>query len=172
MQDNSRTTTVVVARFLFLITPLTSLALSRRSLYVLRLPTPLSLSVLTLLLHLQLLVTPPKELPVALFSGTFLFRKPVPRALAEDYKRRQERGEIRRQAEASRNENERRMKHSVLLMAYLHNDNQPTMLPFQDIKSWPTLNLSQIASLAEQLGLPDPSDFSLFDPITRFGYQR
>ncbi|EDR12048.1 uncharacterized protein LACBIDRAFT_324440 [Laccaria bicolor S238N-H82] len=38
------------------------------------------------------------------------------------------------------------------------------MLPLQDIKTWPTLNLSQIPSLAAKLGLSDLSDLSLFDP--------
>ena len=105
------------------------------------------------------------ELPIALFSWAFSFRKPVPRALAGDQKlQRREERKIRQQAEASRKENERQMKHSVLLVEYLHNSSQPTMLPLQDIKTWPTLNLSQIPSLAEQLGLPDLSDFSLFDP--------
>ena len=98
------------------------------------------------------------------FSGAFSFRKPVPLALAEDYKRRREEREIRQQAELSRNENERRMKHSVLLVTYLQEDDQPTMLPLQDIKTWPTLNLSQLMSLPSQLGLSDLDNFSLFDP--------
>ncbi|EDR13035.1 uncharacterized protein LACBIDRAFT_322442 [Laccaria bicolor S238N-H82] len=53
---------------------------------------------------------------------------------------------------------------SVSLVAYLNADGQPTMLPLQDIKTWPTLNLSQIPSLAAKLGLSDLSDLSLFDP--------
>lgn len=55
------------------------------------------------------------------------------------------------------------MKHSVFLVAYLH-DGQPTVLSFQDIKTWPTLKLSQIPTPAVQLGLPDLCDFTLFDP--------
>lgn len=98
------------------------------------------------------------------FSGAFFFRKPVPPALAEDYKRRREEREIRQRAEASRMENERRMKHSVLLVAYLQEDGQPTMFPLQDIKTWPTLNLSQLTSLPSQLGLSELANFSLFDP--------
>jgi hypothetical protein len=111
--------------------------------------------------------TPLKEGPSfanQAFSGAFSFRKPVPLALAEDYKRRREEREIRQQAEASRNENERRMKHSVLLVAYLQDDGQPTMFPLQDIKTWPTLNLSQLMSLPSQLGLSDLTNFCLFDP--------
>jgi hypothetical protein len=113
--------------------------------------------------------TPLKELEGASFvnqdfSGAFSFRKPVPLALAEDYKRRREEREIRQQAELSRNENERRMKHSVLLVAYLQEDGQPTMFPLQDIKTWPTLNLSQLMSLPSQLGLSDLTNFCLFDP--------
>ena len=61
-------------------------------------------------------------------------------------------------------ENERWMKHSVLLVAYLQEDGQPTMFPLQDIKTWPTLNLSQLTSLSSQLGLSELANFSLFDP--------
>ena len=91
---SSRTTTAVVALFLSLTTPLASLALSRKSLYVLRLPAFLSLWVL-MLLHLQLLTTPSLERTASCFSfwGLF-FRKPLPLALAEDYKRRREEREI------------------------------------------------------------------------------
>ena len=39
-----------------------------------------------------------------------------------------------------------------------------SMFPLQDIKMWPTLNLSQLTSLPSQLRLSELTNFSLFDP--------
>ena len=81
--------------------------------------------------------TPLRE-GLSFVNQSFSFQKPVLLALSEDYKwRREERGFWQQHVETLPNENERWKKHSVLLVAYLQEDGQPTMFSLQDIKTWP-----------------------------------
>lgn len=98
----------------------------------------------------------------------FLFKKPVPRELAEDYQKRRVERDIRLALEASRAENQRSINHAVILVVYLMDDLEPLFLPLQDIKTWPTLNLSQIPTLADLLGLPNLASLELF--ASRLGF--
>ncbi|PPQ84236.1 hypothetical protein CVT26_013000 [Gymnopilus dilepis] len=59
-------------------------------------------------------------------------------------------------------ENERRIKHTVLLVAYLQDAAEPTPLPLQDIKTWPTLNLAHLPQLAARLGLESFDNLELY----------
>jgi len=97
----------------------------------------------------------------------FSFRKPIPKALADNYKWRCAERDTRIELEASHSKNQRRINHTVILVVHL-TDSDPLLLPLQDIKTWPTLRLSQISSLPDLLGLPDLSSLELF--VSRLGF--
>ncbi|KAF8808811.1 hypothetical protein BYT27DRAFT_7337527, partial [Phlegmacium glaucopus] len=84
-------------------------------------------------------------------TNPFYFGKPVPSALVADWNRRKQEREARQKSETSRMENERRIKHTVLLVAYLEDMAEPIPLPLQDINTWPTLNLAHLPHLVAQL---------------------
>ncbi|KAF8967558.1 hypothetical protein BDZ97DRAFT_2073594 [Flammula alnicola] len=86
----------------------------------------------------------------------------VPPLLAADHNRRRQDRELRQESEASRVENERRIKHAVLLVAYLKDASPPTFFPLQDIKTWPTLNLRRLPHLYGQLGLDSADVLELY----------
>jgi len=92
----------------------------------------------------------------------FYFSKPVPPALVMDYNRRRRERELRQESEASHVENERQIKHAILLVAYLSHGATPTFLPLQDIKTWPTLNLMRFPNLRSQLGLDSDDTLELY----------
>jgi hypothetical protein len=92
----------------------------------------------------------------------FYFGKPVPPALAADYNQHRQERELREQSDASRTENERRIKHTILLVAYLQRTEDPIPLPLQDIKTWPTLNLTHLPHLVAQLGLENGDNLELY----------
>ena len=92
----------------------------------------------------------------------FHFGKPVPPLLAADYNRRHQQRELRQESEASRSENERRIKHAVLLVSYLSDEATPAFLPLQDIKTWPTLNLAHFPHLRSQLGVTSDEILELY----------
>ncbi|PPR07012.1 hypothetical protein CVT26_004381 [Gymnopilus dilepis] len=92
----------------------------------------------------------------------FYFSKPIPPAVAADYNERRLQREHRHKAETERVENERRIKHTVLLLAYLRDGVGPTPLPLQDINTWPTLNLAKLPHLKAQLGLQDDEEVEIY----------
>lgn len=101
-------------------------------------------------------------------SDGFTFKKPVPKALSDDYLRRCKEREHRQQLELSRTENQRRINHSVILVAYLDDDTSPLMIPLQDISTWPTLNLVQVPDLSDILGVTDLLGLELYVPKNGF----
>ena len=92
----------------------------------------------------------------------FYFGKPVPSTLAADWNRCKQEHEARQQSETSQMENERRIKHTVLLVAYLEDIAEPIPLPLQDINTWPTLNLAHLPHLVAQLGVQKLDDLELY----------
>lgn len=95
-------------------------------------------------------------------TNPFYFGKSVPPALVADWNRRKQEREIRQQSETSRAENERRIKHAVLLVAYLEDAAEPIPLPLQDIKTWPTLNITHLPHLTAQLGVQKFDELELY----------
>ncbi|KAF8816926.1 hypothetical protein BYT27DRAFT_7205317 [Phlegmacium glaucopus] len=95
-------------------------------------------------------------------TNPFYFGKPVPSALVADWNRRKQEREARQKSETSRMENERRIKHTVLLVAYLEDMAEPIPLPLQDINTWPTLNLAHLPHLVAQLGVQKLDELELY----------
>ncbi|PPQ76917.1 hypothetical protein CVT24_008931 [Panaeolus cyanescens] len=94
----------------------------------------------------------PSQLSV---PSTFLFKKPVPADLKEDYIRQCRERDKRREIESLKARHQVKIKQSVTLFAYLSNDELPIMRPLQGILSWPSLNFSEIhCDLAVLFGLP------------------
>ncbi|KAF8869213.1 hypothetical protein CPB84DRAFT_1856627 [Gymnopilus junonius] len=92
----------------------------------------------------------------------FRFVKPIPAAVATDWDRCHWERELRQQSEASRAENEQWIKHTVLLLAYLQDTAELILLPLQDIKTWPTLNLMHLTHLPAQLGVLSFDELDLY----------
>lgn len=95
-------------------------------------------------------------------SSHFLFKKPVSSALLEDNVCRHAERNTRTVQELSRMENERRIKHSVVLVVYFEENKGPSLVPLQDIRTWPTLNLSQISTLSALLNVASLKELELF----------
>ncbi|KAF8160311.1 hypothetical protein BJ912DRAFT_1101217 [Pholiota molesta] len=106
--------------------------------------------------------------PLMFVPDGFTFKKPVPKALADDYLRRCKEHEIRQKLEFSRAENQRCINHSVVLVAFLDDDTLPHVIPLQDIPTWPTLNLVQVPDLLDLLGISDLLGLELFTPKNGF----
>lgn len=99
----------------------------------------------------------------AFIPDGFTFRKPVPKALADDYLRQCKECENRQKLEHSRAENQGCISHLVVLIAYLDkNFTTPLRIPLQDIPMWPTLNLVQVPDLLDMLGVSDLAGLELF----------
>ncbi|PPR05026.1 hypothetical protein CVT24_010220 [Panaeolus cyanescens] len=95
-------------------------------------------------------------------NNPFLFKKPVSAALLEDNRLRHAKRSAVSEQTASKLANQRRLTHAVSVKLFLNDEEEPSIIPLQDIQTWPTLNLSEFPGIAYLFGVSNLDNLQVY----------